>query len=429
MESAPPPDSVYLIILGILLLFSMFFSASETAFMSASKLRIRYLKEKKNKAAARVEKILQKKDSFLNAILIGNNVCNIALSSLITALAIQFFGSSGVVIATAGATVLILIFGEILPKSVSLLRPEKIALGVSLPVSLFLYLASPIVWVFGKITGSVSFFLGTQKKKTRLTVTEEDIKTMIDFGEEEGLIESRKRDMMHKILKYTDLTARDIMTPRTDIITISISTPRKDILSLSHSSRYSRFPVYCEDIDDIRGILYVKDFLFAPDTKDENFSVKNLMRPALFIFETQKMSVLQDKLKKANQNIAVIIDEFGGTAGIVTVVDLVEKIFGGIRDEFDKPQTVSHSKKTKEGLKQNSFVIDGSERLDDINERFSVHLQSEFYDTLGGLIMEKSSDMPTEGTSVTVQGLTLTVISVSGNRIESIRIDRAGEKE
>lgn len=417
-SSVPPPDSIYLLVLLVLLLCSMFFSASETAFMSASKLRIRYLREKKNKAAIRVERLLHRKDFFLNAILIGNNVVNIATSAIITALALSYFGAAGVVIATACTTVIILIFGEILPKSIALLRPEQIALRFSLPLTLFILVATPVITIFSLITRVLTRLLGVQKKEHRPTVTEEDIKTLIEVGEEEGLFESQESDMMHKILKYTDLTARDIMVPRTDLVAIHIDTTRKEILTLSHSSRYSRFPVYGENIDDIQGILYIKDFLFADGEDETAFTVKNLLRPALFVFETQSMAALQGRLRDGNHNIAVIIDEYGGTAGVVTTEDLVEEIFGGIRDEYDKPEI----QKTA----SSQWLVEGSLRLSDVNERFAIQLVSEFYDTLGGFIMEKAGDIPVPGTSVTEQGYLFTVQTVSGNRIEDIRIERKG---
>jgi putative hemolysin len=430
MESTEPPsNALYLGILLILLLCSMFFSASETSVISSSRLRIRYLKEKKNRAAERIQKVLQKKEFFLTAILIGNNIVNIGASALITAVSIKIFGHAGVGIATAAATVIILIFGEILPKSVALLRPENTAMRLSLPITLFLFAMSPVILVSSFFARTISALSGSAKKKARVSVTAEDIKGLIEVGEEEGLIETKKRDMMHKILKYTDLTARDIMTPRPDIVTVGIDMPRKEILALSHSSRFSRFPVYGSDIDDIKGILYIKDFLFSSDIGDEEFSVKELLRPALFIFESQKMSVLQQKLRDANQKIAVIIDEYGGTAGIVTTEDLVEKIFGGIRDEYDKKDASPGGETLTARLRGNTALVRGSERLDDINELLGIHLSSDFYDTIGGYIMENSLDMPEPRTAISDQGFTFTVTAVKGNRIDEIRIDRTGGDE
>lgn len=423
MESSEPPSaSFYLVLLVILLVFSMCFSAAETAFLSASRLRMRYLKEKNNKSAARVERLLSRKDFFLNAILIGNNVVNIATSSLITSLALHLFGDAGVGIATAFATIIILIFGEILPKSVALQRPESIALKFSLPLSIFIVLISPVVLAFSFVT---RFLSGLFAKKNAdgnaaAAVTEEDIKTLIEVGEEEGVIEPKERDMMHKILKYTDLTARDIMTPRTAIATIAVSASRAEILAFAHESRFSRFPVYGDDIDDIRGILYVKDFLFSSGDSTENFSVKAMLRPALFVFENQKISDLQEKLRNARQNIAIVVDEYGGTAGIVTTEDLVEEIFGGIRDEYDRPERAADI----EAVKDAPIVIAGTERLDELGDRLGIRLESAFYDTIAGYIMERSGEIPQTGFHIEEQGFGFTVLSLSGNRIESVRVEK-----
>lgn len=423
MESSEPPSaSFYLVLLVILLVFSMCFSAAETAFLSASRLRIRYLKEKNNKAAARVERLLSQKDFFLNAILIGNNVVNIATSSLITSLALQMFGDAGVGVATAFATIIILVFGEILPKSVALQRPESIALKFSLPLSIFIVLISPVVLAFSFVTRFLSgiFSKKSDAGNTTATVTEEDIKTLIEFGEEEGVIEPKERDMMHKILKYTDLTARDIMTPRTAIATISISASREEILSFAHESRVSRFPVYGDDIDDIRGILYIKDFLFSSDESPTGFSIRAMLRPALFVFENQKISDLQEKLRSARHNIAIVVDEYGGTAGIVTTEDLVEEIFGGLRDEYDRPERTADI----EAAKDAPIVIAGTERIDELGDRLGIRLESSFYDTIAGYLMERSGDIPPAGFHIEEQDFRFTVIALSGNRIESVRVEK-----
>jgi len=426
----PPPDSIYLIILAILLGFSMFFSASEIAFMSSSRLRIRYLKEKKNRAAARVERILSRKDFFLTAILIGNNVVNIACSALITAISVRLFGDAGVGIATAVATAVILVFGEILPKSVALLRPESTAIRFSLPVSFFVLLMSPLVSLFTMATGGLARLLGIKRAIRGLSVTEDDIRTLIDSGEEEGLIEAEKRKMMHRILKYTNLTARDIMTPRTDIVAIGIDATRGEILELSRDSRFSRFPVYGENIDDIKGILYVKDFLFASDKEKfetEQPGLRSLLRPAAFVFETRKITELQATLRENNQNIAVIIDEYGGTSGLVTTEDLVEEIFGGIRDEYDLTENAETVHRETDDAGTERWITPGTERLDALNDRFGIQLESPFYDTVGGLVMERIGDIPSAGDTIMEQGYSFTVLSVSGNKVGEICIARAEE--
>lgn len=423
MESSEPPSaSFYLILLLILLVLSMCFSAAETAFLSASRLRMRYLKEKNSKSAARVERLLSRKDLFLNAILIGNNVVNIATSSLITSLALHAFGDAGVGVATALATIMILVFGEILPKSVALQRPESIALKFSLPLSIFIVLISPVVLAFSVVTRFLSglFARKVGSGEAVAAVTEEDIKTLIEVGEEDGAIEPKERDMMHNILKFADLTARDIMTPRTAIAAIGIDASRDETFGVASESGFSRLPVYGDDIDDIRGILYIKDFLFSDGGREQDFSVKAMLRPALFVFENQKISALQERLRNARQNLAIVVDEYGGTAGIVTIEDLVEKIFGDIRDESDRPEEADAIGTIEDA----PAIIAGTERLDELGDRLGIRLESEFYDTIAGYIMERSGEIPPEGFSVDEQGFRFTVVSLSGNRVESVRVER-----
>lgn len=418
----PPPAALYLVILFALLLLSMFFSASETAFLSASKLRIRYLTEKKNRAAGRVSRLIARRDLFLNTILIGNNVVNIASSALLTALAIRLFGDAGVGMATALATILILVFGEIFPKSVALLRPEKTALAFSLPLSIISLILTPVVFIFSACTRIISRIFGARTEAGGEKVTEEDIRALIETGEEQGLLESRERAMMSRILKYTDLTARDIMVPRTDIVAVGLDMPRADILALSRATRFSRFPVYGENIDDIRGILYIKDFLF--DESDDEFPVRRLLRPALFVFETQKMPALQNQFRAGNRNFAVVIDEYGGTAGIVTNENLVKEIFGGIRGEFGVPGAPDAT--AAPAGTPSPFTVPGAERLDLLSERLGVTLASSFYETIGGLIMERYGDIPARGTVIAEQGWTFTVAAMTGNRIDEVRVARPG---
>ncbi|WP_255945203.1 hemolysin family protein [Brucepastera parasyntrophica] len=421
----------------------MFCSASEIAFLSASKLHIRYLREKKNKAAARVEKLMKRKDFFINTILVCNNIVNIAISSIATAIAVQLTGSAGVGIATAIATVVILVFGEILPKSFALLIPEKIALKFSFPLMILVFVMSPVVSVISGFIRIIMKLFRVRTNTDKTTVTEEDLKTLIEVGTEQGVIETKESAMMRKIFNYTDLNARDIMTPRTDISFIPVTATRSEILQLSDTSTHSRFPVYGKDLDDILGILYVKDFLFTDIRDPEQFSLKKIMRPALFIFENQKISVLQKQLQEANQNVAIIIDEYGGTSGIVTTEDIIEEVFGGIRDEYDTPARIPKGKDSGEKAAgedqpqetgngetlKTEEIIPGNERLDILNEHLGIHLASEFYDTIAGFIMEKTDALPSEGTSVTEQGFTFTVDKVRKNRIDTVTVRLAAEDE
>lgn len=427
MESSDPPTAAfYLITLSALLLCSMFFSASETAVLSASRLHIRYLKEKKNRSAARIERLLLKKTLFLNTILVGNNIVNITMSAIVTALAIDLFGSAGVAFATVAATILILVFGEILPKSTALLQSERIALAFSLPLSALIVIASPVVSVFTLITSFLSHLIGGRKKADSRAVTEDDIKALIEVGEEEGILETGERDMLHKILNYTDLNARDIMTPRTDIVALSLSATRAEILEISRASSRSRFPVYGDDIDDVRGILYIKDFLFAANTGTGGFRISDILRPALFVFESRKISELQKLFRSENQNIAIVLDEYGGTAGLVSTEDLVEEIFGNLRDEYDDAESKGAVLRVGDFDASEPFEIAGSERLDALNARLGTSLSSTFFDTIAGLIMERLGDIPTSGNSVREQGFVFTVTGMAGNRVDTVFVARAG---
>ncbi len=417
------PALLYVVAFPVLLLFSMFFSASETAFLSASRLHIRYLREKNYKPAKRVERLLARKSFFLNTILVGNNIVNISLSSLATALAISLFGSAGVGIATVTVTILVLIFGEIIPKSLALTSPEKMALRFSLPLALFGILALPVIAAFSLLTSLVLYVTGVRHKWSAGTVTEEDLRTLIEVGEEEGVLESDKRDILHRILDFTDLTARDIMTPRTALVSVGMDTDCSEILALSASSGFSRIPVQGDDIDDIRGIVYIKDLLMTGTFFENAVRARNIMRSALFVFETQSIPLLQEKLRTENQNCAIVLDEYGGTAGLVTMEDIFEEIFGSIQDEFDHhsdatlKETVDNS-----DTKDEEIFIPGAERIETVNTLLDIHLESRHYDTIAGFLLERSGDIPLPGFTVEEQDYLFTVHERSGNRIETVRV-------
>ncbi len=422
--SEPPPWGAYLLAVAGLLVCSMFFSAAESAYLSSSKLRIRYLKEKNDRAATRVDRLLNRKNFFINLILIGNNIVNIAMSSLITSVSLRLFGDAGIGIATACATVIILIFGEILPKSIAIQRPEPIALRLSLPLSILSVLMAPIVLVFTALTQFVTFAItpaaARARAKSAKAVTEDDIKTLIEVGEEEGLIESHEREMMTNVLKYADLAARDVMTQRTDIVGVSEGATRGEIIALSKNSAFSRFPVFGEDIDDIRGILYVKDFLFAPNGESEDYPAKKYLRPALFVLENRKVASVQATMRKGLHGIAVVLDEYGGTAGILTVSDLAAEIFGAVEDEYDDARD-------SEGIPRKDSLpadFDGTERLDALNELLGERLASEFYDTVGGLAMERGGEIPIPGYRFREGDLEFTVLEMEGNRVARVRVAR-----
>ncbi|UTY34628.1 hemolysin family protein [Treponema putidum] len=436
----PPPQWLYILLLITLLFLSMIFSSGETAFLSVNKLKIKYLREKKNKKAARVEKILKDKQKFLTTSLIGNSLVNILISVILTALLVKLVGAKGLSIAVTAATIAILIFGEILPKSIALVFSEPLALKFSGFILFLIKLLAPIEWLFLGFTKFFLKFLGVKNFQSNEALTDEDLKDFFDVHQEHGDLRSEEKAVLEKILSYGDITVKNIMTPRPDIIGLTSDVNPKEIIELSHSSRFSRFPVYKEDIDEIIGIFYIKDFLFSEAAaKDflqeskEKFDIKKYLRKPVLVFENTELSKLQEIFRKEKQNMVVVIDEYGGTLGIATLEDLNEEIFGNIADEYDtddaaaeEPNLDNINDKATQNLSQ---TILGSMRLSDLNENLGTSFSSEYYDTIGGLIMEKCGEVPQIGSTIKIENYNFTVIKTEGNRISELQVNIAGDEE
>ena len=338
MDTGDPPHIILLLVsLLALFLLSMFFSSAETAFLSLNKLKLRFLRERNNRAAARAEKILQNKQRFLSTILIGNSIVNIAISVVLTAAALRIFGDSGLGIAVAAGTVLLLIFGEILPKSIALVYPDALSLAFARFILLLMASLLPAVTLFSAVTGVLLRLCGIREAQNTATVTEADLREFFQAREESGFIGSDERTVLTNILRYGDFSIRSVMTPRRDIAAIHISASASEIIDLSKKSRFSRFPVYSTNIDAIQGFFYIKDFLFSPEYLDGSaaFQVSAYLRKPLFVFETTKLAQVEKKFHTEQQTMAIVLDEYGGTAGLITVEDVSEEIFGSILDEYD----------------------------------------------------------------------------------------------
>ena len=338
MDTGEPPHIILLLVsLLALFLLSMFFSSAETAFLSLNKLKLRFLRERNNRAAARAEKILQNKQKFLSTILIGNSIVNIAISVVLTAAALRIFGDSGLGIAVAAGTVLLLIFGEILPKSIALVYPDAMSLAFARFILLLMTILSPVVMLFSAVTGVLLRLCGIREAQNTAAVTEADLRDFFQAREESGFIGSDERTLLTNILRYGDFSVRSVMTPRRDITAIHIGASAEEIIEMSKKSRFSRFPVYSTNIDDIQGFFYVKDFLFSSEYLDGSaaFQVSAYLRKPLFVFETTKLAQVEKKFHTEQQTMAIVLDEYGGTAGLITVEDVSEEIFGSILDEYD----------------------------------------------------------------------------------------------
>lgn len=417
MDDYPSDNLIILLLIAITcIVLSSLFSASESAFLGLNKLRVHFLREKGDKRAIRAGKLLERKEELLNMLLVGNEIVNVTLSVVLTSIFLKLFGAAGLGIATSIATVLLLIFGEITPKSLTTRYPEKSSFFLSRFVWFFFYFLRPFVIIFTSISRLFLRIFGISTKKKQATFTEEEIKTFIDVGGEEGVLENGEKNMMNRVFKFTDLNATDIMVPRCDVIGIETKASYRDIIQLSERTRISRFPVYAEDgIDNILGVLYVKDLLFFRGAK-EDFSVEKLMRPPLFIPGTTKMSSIQEMMRKNKQSFAVVIDEYSGTDGILTTEDIEREIFGAIADDFQKAgdPTSVHIKNPDDNL------LDGSARLIDLADELHLKLESRDNETIGGYICEVLGHIPVPGEFIEVGEYRFEVSSMDRLRIASV---------
>ena len=386
------------------------------------------MREKGDKRATRAGKLLERKEELLNMLLVGNEIVNVALSVTLTAIFLRLFGSAGLPIATFIATVLLLIFGEITPKSVTTSHPETCAFALSGFVKIFFYILRPFVVFFTFISRVILRIFGISTKKKAVSFTEDEIKTLIDVGGEEGVLEAGEKKMMSRVFKFTDLNATDIMIPRLKVICIDPGMSYRDVVQLSERTRLSKFPVYeNDDIDNIIGVLYVKDMLFFTEVRDE-FSVRRVMRPPLFIPGTTKMSSIQELLHENHQSFAIVIDEYSGTDGILTIEDIEQEIFGAVADDIYHEEEVAE----REPSEFEEFVsksIDGGTRLFDLSDTLRIKLESKLNETIAGYICEKLGRIPMVGESIEESNFIFTVEKLEGHRIAKVHVEQHIEND
>lgn len=408
------PGSPWLfIILAVLLFLSSFFSASETALTSLSKIRLRNMVEENIKNAALIEKLVGNPQKLLSAILVGNNLVNIGASALATSLALVYSPKNGVGIATVIMTVAVLIFGEITPKTLAAQNSEKISLAVVKMINFVVTVFTPIVAVLNVVTNAILKLLGADTNKTVPTITEAELKTMVNVSHEEGVLEVYERAMINNVFDFGDAKAKDVMTPRTDMIAVEDNITYEEIVEVFKEERFSRLPVYHENIDNITGILYVKDIIFIDEN---NFNVNDYVREPFFTYETKQVSQLFAHMRTKRLPLAIILDEYGGTSGLVTLEDIVEEIVGNLPDDDDDDD------EDIKVIKEDEFVVDGSARLDDVNEMIGTRFESEDFDTIGGYVVGELGRFPEAGEQVETDGVRIKVEKTDKNRIEEIRI-------
>lgn len=409
-------DIVSCIILVVLLLLSAFFSSAETALTTVNKIRMRTLAEDGNVRAKRVLKITDDSGKMLSAILIGNNIVNLSASSLATTLAIRFFGNIGAGIATGVLTLLILIFGEITPKTKATLNADQMALSYSLIIELLMKVLTPFIFVINKMAMGVLFLLGVDPRKSKDAMTEEELRTIVDVSQESGVIEDEERDMIHNLFDFGDSEAKEIMVPRIDMTFVRKDSTYDEILEIYRQDKFTRLPVYDESTDHVIGIVNMKDLLMCDDT--ENFSLDQILREPYFTYEHKNTADLFIEMRKNSISLAIVLDEYGTTAGLITLEDLLEEIVGEIRDEFDTDEVDAITQ-----LSAREFMVLGSANLDDVSDFLNVDFTSENYDTISGFCLDHLDHLPEKNEIIiTEDDILLRIDKVDKNRIERVYI-------
>ncbi len=412
-----PSDIAQLVALVILIALSAFFSSAETSFVTVSQIKMRSLAEAGNRSAARVLKITSDSSKMLSAILIGNNLVNISASSLATTLTLSLWGNAAVSITTGLLTLIILIFGEISPKTFATAYAEKIALLYSGPVRVLMVVLTPVIFVINFIAKGVLRIIGFNPNKHKTSITEDELRTMVDVSREEGVIETEEHEMISNVFDFGESQAKDVMIPRIDMTSVSVDSTFDEIVEVFRQDKYTRLPVYEKSVDNVIGIINVKDLLLCEDKSA--FSVRNILRKPYYTYEFKHISELMDELKKTSNNFTIVVDEYGSTVGMITLEDLLEEIVGEIRDEYDEDEEDEIIQ-----LNDNEYIISGTTRLNDLEDIINLPKldEDEDYDSISGFIVSQLGRLPQDGDEVNLENQKLVVDECDKYRIIKIHL-------
>ena len=411
-----PSETGQLITIIILLCLSAFFSSSETALTTVNQIRMRTLADNGDKRAARVLHVTGNPGKMLSAILIGNNIVNLSASSISTSLAIHLFGNTGAGIATGILTFLILIFGEVTPKTMATIKADSMSLTVAAPIGLLMKILTPVIFIINKLSLGLMFLLHVNIKDAQKKMTEEELRTIVDVSQENGVIEHEERDMIHNLFDFGDAEAKEIMVPRIDMTFVQADATYQEVLDIFRQDMFTRLPVYEDSTDNVIGIINMKDFLLQNDTPE--FSVRNLLREPYFTYEHKNTADLFLEMRKSSISLAIVLDEYGVTAGLITLEDLLEEIVGEIRDEYDADEEDDITR-----ISDREFYVLGSANLNDVSEALSLHFTSDDYDTIGGYCLGLLDHLPEKNEIIlTDNNILLRIDRMEKNRIERIYI-------
>lgn len=419
-----PSQIVNIVVFIILICLSSFFSCTETAFLSANKIRMRNLAEEGDRRAKKVEKLLSNTDRLYSSILVGNNLVNIGASSLTTSIVISIFGNSASLVAAASGvvTLLILVFGEITPKTFATKNADRIALFMSGFVSFICFIFTPVVFLLNIITGFIIKLLGGNKDNGP-TMTEEDLKTIVTVGHEEGVLEEEEKEMIHNVFEFGETEIKEIMTPRINVDSIPDDCSYQELMEIYKRVQFSRYPVHSESFDEIVGVLNVKDLLFFNIDPDE-FEVKDYMRDTFVVYEFNEVGDVFAAMRKEHVSLAIVLDEYGVMSGIVTFEDIVEEIVGEIDDEYDDEDDDMIIK-----LSENEFLIDGSLNLNEVNDKVGTDFDSEDFESIGGLVLGEVSGVPEIDEEVQIDNVLFRIVKMHKNRIAQLKVTILEEEE
>ncbi len=396
-----------------LIVLSAFFSMSETALFSLSRIRLRTLLAKKVKGADTIKKLKDNPHKLLSTILIGNNLVNVGAASLATAIAFKIIPDYAVAVSTGVLTLVILIFGEIIPKSFATHNNEKISLSVARPIRFLSHLLAPVIKLLDLITGT---FVKPVKKPA---LTEEDLKAAVDMGREAGFIKETEKDLIKNIFKFDDVNVSEIMTPRTDMFCVSVDSTLRKVLPSIIRANYTRIPVYEGSLNRIVGILNMKDLIPILKRKEIDIPVKKIMYKPFFVPENKKVDSLLKQFRKRKEHMAIVVDEHGLVTGLVTLENVIEEIVGEIKDEKDRLDP--HVKK----LSKDTWDVLGKSDIEEVNERMKSRFQeAEDYDTISGLILDKLGRIPKEGEKLVVDRYNIEITEMEDHRIVKVRIKK-----
>ena len=412
-------DAIQIATLLFLLLLSAFFSSAETSLTTVNKIRIQSLAEQGNRNAKTLEKVISDSSKMLSTILIGNNIVNISASSLATTITMRLFGNAFVSLSTGLLTLLVLIFGEITPKTMATIHSEKIALSYARIIYALMILFTPIVFIVQHLSFLMLRLLRVDPNAKGSSMTEHELRTIVNVSQEDGVIESEEKQMIYNVFYFGDSVAKDIMIPRIDMTFVDVNCTYNELMEIYRDVKYTRFPVFEENTDNVVGTINVKDLLLLSQEEMEQFSIRSILREPYFTYEHKSTADLLLEMRESSYNLAIVLDEYGSTAGLVTTEDLLEEIVGEIRDEYDEGE----DEEIRVIVPEKEYIVDGSSKLNDISEALNIELESEDYDSIGGYIIEHLDSLPAQGQGITLEnGIRLVADVVKKKRIEQVHV-------